>query len=133
MDERRPLNRGRKVHVEVLGYQAAAVLLREVWTSPQINRWFITPNLEILDPVTLAVDFGAIEGLKIISWGGNLEIIKSEGSKTNADAVISVDPSLFSLLITARTNLETAILDGRVSISGNSSATQWFHTWFRGT
>ena len=113
--------------------QTAAVLLSEVWTSPQINRWFITPNLEILDPVTLAVDFGAIEGLKIISWEGNLEIIQSEASQPNVDAVISVNPSLFSLLITARANLETAILDGRVSISGNRSATQWFHTWFRGT
>ena len=113
--------------------ETAAVLLKEVWTSPQINRWFTTPNLEILDPVTVGIDFGTIEGLKIVSWEGNLEIIKSEGSKTNTDAVISVDPSLFSLLITARTNLETAILDGRVSIAGNRFATQWFHTWFRGT
>jgi len=113
--------------------QTAAVLLKEVWTSPQINRWFTSPNLEVLDPVTIGVDFGSIEGLKIISWEGNLEIIQSEASQPNVDAVISVNPSLFSLLITARANLETAILDGRVSISGNRSATQWFHTWFRGT
>ncbi len=83
--------------------------------------------------MTLDVDFGSIEGLKIISWRGNLEIVESEGDQSDADAVISVDPGLFSLLITARTDIETAILDGRVSISGNRSATQWFHTWFRGT
>jgi len=113
--------------------QTAAELLKEVWTSSRLNRWFTTPNTALLDPVTLDVDFGSIEGLKIISWRGNLEIVESEGDQSDADAVISVDPGLFSLLITARTNMETAILDGRVSISGNRSATQWFHTWFRGT
>ena len=111
----------------------AAVLLREVWESSNINRWFTTPDPDQVDPVTLDIDLRDAPGLRIISQRGNLEIIDRPEDQSDADAVISTDPSLFALLVTARANLETAIEEGRASVAGDRNAVRWFNNWFQGS
>ena len=111
----------------------AAALLREVWKNSEINRWFKTPDPEQVNPATLDVDLGDSPGLRIISRSENLEIIDRPEDQSNADAVISADPSLFALLITARADLGTAVQSGRASVAGDQNAVRWFNTWFRGS
>ena len=110
----------------------AAVLLRGVWKNAQINRWFITPNRELVDLLTLDIDLGDTQGLRIINQRGTLEIIDRTEDESSANAVISVDPSLFALLITARTSLASAIEEGTAAVSGDRRGVQWFNTWFQG-
>lgn len=111
----------------------AADILLEVWKSPEINRWFFTPNIDQIDPVILDVEFESNKGLRLASWSGTLDIMDRPSKPTGAEAVIKVSPRLFSLLITARANLESNIRDGNISVAGDESAVQWFHTWFRGS
>ena len=71
--------------------------------------------------------------MRIISWNGNLEIIKPAfETDGQADAEIYTDSSLFSLLITARVNLDEAIQTGIASVTGNRKAADKFHSWFKG-
>ena len=111
----------------------AAVLLREVWKSSNINRWFTTPDPDQVDPVTLDIDLRDAPGLRVISQREDLEIIDRPEDQSDADAAISTDPSLFALLVTARANLETAIEEGRASVAGDRNAARWFNNWFQGS
>jgi len=115
------------------GDARAAVLLRGVWKNAQMNRWFITPDREQVDLLTLDIDLGDTQGLRIINQGGTPEIIDRTEDQSSANAVISVDPSLFALLITARTSLETAIEEGIAAVSGDRRGVHWFNTWFQGS
>ena len=111
----------------------AADILIEVWKSPEINRWFFTPNIEQIDPVIMDVEFESNKGLRLASWSGTLDIMNRPSESTSAETTIKVTPSLFSLLITARANLESNISDGNISLAGDKSTVRWFHTWFRGS
>ena len=111
----------------------AADILLEAWKSPEINRWFFTPNIEQVNPVILDVEFESNKGLRLASWSGAIDIMDRPSKPTGAEAVIKVSPKLFSLLITARAHLESNISDGNISLAGDKSAVRWFHTWFRGS
>ena len=110
----------------------SASLLAEVWTNPLLNRWFISPE-EKFNTVTLDFHLSANSRMRIISWHGNLEIMKlAFEADEQADAEIYTDSSLFSLLITARLNLDEAIQTGIASVTGNRKAADKFHSWFKG-
>ena len=111
----------------------AAELLLEVWKSPEINVWFFTPDIEQVDPVVLDVEFDSNKGLRLASWSGTLDIVDRPSTPSDSATVLKVSPELFSLLITARANLDTNISAGNVSILGDESTIQWFHTWFKGS
>ena len=110
----------------------SASILTEVWTNPLLNRWFISPE-EKFNTVTLDFHLSANSKMRIISWNGNLEIMKPAfETDGQADAEIYTDSSLFSLLITARLNLDEAIQTGIASVTGNRKAADKFHAWFKG-
>jgi len=110
----------------------SASLLTEVWTNPLLNRWFISPE-EKFNTVTLDFHLSTNSRMRIISWNGNLEIMKPAlETDGQADAEIYTDSSLFSLLITARLNLDEAIQTGIASVTGNRKAADKFHSWFKG-
>ena len=110
----------------------SANILIEVWTNPLLNSWFISPEEEF-DNVTLYFHLSENCKIQITSWNGNLEITKPKvDAGGQADAEIYTDSSLFSLLITARVNLDEAIQTGIASVTGNLEATGRFHSWFKG-
>ena len=111
----------------------AANILIEVWKSPEINRWFFTPNIEQIDPVILDVEFESNKGLRLASWSGTLDILDRPSESTSSETTIKVNPRLFSLLITARANLESNISDGNISLARDKSAVRWCHTSFKGS
>ena len=110
----------------------SASILTEVWTNPLLNRWFISPDRKF-NTVTLDFHLSTNSRMRIISWNGNLEIMKPAlETDGQADAEIYTDSSLFSLLITARLNLDEAIQTGIASVTGNRKAADKFHSWFKG-
>jgi hypothetical protein len=112
----------------------SAELLLEVWKNPLVNRWFISPDEEDFGSVTLDFHLSNQSRIRILTGHGEVQLIEpKESSMVQADAEVYVDSGFFSLLITARANLENALKTGQARLTGDSESAKGFHRWFRGT
>ncbi len=110
-----------------------APLLPEYFCNNLINRWFKTTDSTDSPSQTLAVNFGTLNGLRIASSIGKLDIEELPIHSFDSDAEIYTSPSEFALLITGRKNLSESIEDTSTQLTGNQSHIDSFSRWFTGS
>ena len=110
-----------------------APLLPEYFCNKLINRWFKTPDSAESPSQTLAVNFGTLNGLRIASSSGKLDIEELPINSFDSDAEIHTTASEFALLITGRKNLSESIEDSSTQLTGNQSHVDSFSKWFTGS
>ena len=110
-----------------------APLLPEYFCNKLINRWFKTPDSAESPSQTLAVNFGTLNGLRIASSSGKLDIEELPINSFDSDAEIHTTASEFALLITGRINLSESIEDSSTQLTGNQSHVDSFSKWFTGS
>ena len=110
-----------------------APLLPEYFCNKLINRWFKTIDSDENPSQTLAVNLGTLNGLRITSSVGKLDIEELPINSFDSDGVIHTSPSEFALLITGRKNLSKSIADTSTQLIGNQSHIDSFSRWFTGS
>jgi len=110
-----------------------APLLPEYFCNELINRWFKTTDSSDSPSQTLAVNFGTLNGLRIASSSGKLDIEELPINSFDSDAEIHTTASEFALLITGRKNLSESIEDSSTQLTGNQSHVDSFSKWFTGS
>ena len=110
-----------------------APLLPEYFCNKLINRWFKPPDSAESPSQTLAVNFGTLNGLRIASSSGKLDIEELPINSFDSDAEIHTTASEFALLITGRKNLSESIEDSSTQLTGNQSHVDSFSKWFTGS
>ena len=113
--------------------EGLAPLLPEYFCDKLINRWFKTTDSTESPSQTLAVNFGTLNGLRIASAIGKLDIEELPINSFDSDAEIHTSPSEFALLITGRKSLSKSIEDTSTQLTGNQSHVDSFSRWFTGS
>ena len=118
---------------EYLVDENLAPLLPEYFCNKLINRWFKTTDSAESPSQTIAINFGTLNGLRISSSMGNLDIEELPINSFDSDAEIHTSTSEFALLITGRKRLSDSIGDASSKLAGSQSYIESFSRWFTGS
>ena len=112
----------------------ACLLLCDLWQSNLITDWFLTPDENQLDPVSISIDLIDAGNFTLTIWNGILSFTEN-GTMSNKNQMnyLRISPANLILLLSARTNIESLVEKNEVTVKGDQNIFSKFHTWFRGT